>query len=267
MDIVINHHDKAAPPKSQAIFNYTDCWLNWLYCLDLPNNIQPYAALLARFHGLKEGPWLLAAPIHWEVSHNNAAVTATQKELKLSPAESLAFYEVIASFLREDGFVLHYINADTWLVKPMFKPAIKSAIPEWLLNRSLTPTLMSLDVSGYWPRLLTELQMLLSSHAYNQLKPRELTVNGIWFYGEGSFDALKKTTYTDNVQLQACFPEHVKPLDLNIMDDHAVYLIDNYQPDIIRKFQTYSKKHSTRWFWNNQAYQMIKKSWLDWLRG
>ena len=122
----------------------------------------------------------------------------------------------------------------------------------------MMPVMQNMDNSMYWQRVMTELQMLLSQHPLNQT--RGLPVNGVWFYGSGPFDFPgKPVILTDDEQLLAAFPEHIKRLDFEQKpEDNAVVIINQYHESKLLAFAGHA---SVNWFWNNTAYATAGTRW------
>lgn len=251
MDIIINADIHELPLGVTRLASQGDSLLNLMHCLDFPVEKPPLADFLRQSHHL-DGQWLILEPIHWQATHNDALILASGAELALTEETARALFEEVATFLAKDDFQLHYHNAYRWLLKSDGRPALNSLPTAVVRQQSMMAVLKTLDPSLYWQRLLTELQMLLSTHQ----------VNGLWCYGEGVFQWPKqlKSVLTDDEQLLQAFPNIMQRLSLESLTTSCV-LIQSYQPSQLAVLEALTLKQKTRWFWNNQAYIRPAMSW------
>lgn len=140
-------------------------------------------AALIDCHSLN-GDWIIATPIHWQATHNDAMIVALGDELQLTQDQAYAWFNVIAEFLAEVGISMHYHDCYRWLLSVDHKPTIISPSPYEIKHRSLMPFFAHMDPSHYWQGLLTEIQMFLSNHELNN-KQTPFTINGLWLYHQG----------------------------------------------------------------------------------
>lgn len=141
----------------------------------------PAGDVLRRLHHL-EGKWFVVSPIHWQATHNDAMIVACGEDLNLSEAHSRQWFTVLADFLKDDEITLYYHDATTWLIQKKTAPSLNAKPAFLLLQQSLMPHLKALDATGFWSRLITEVQMLFSQYPVKG----EYPVNGIWIWGDGS---------------------------------------------------------------------------------
>ncbi|WP_162262383.1 hypothetical protein [Legionella brunensis] len=247
-----------APLDSEPSVHQGSYYFNALTCLDFDPSNPPLADLLRLYHGL-EGHWLVASPIHWEVTHNDAMIVATNEELALSDEESRAWFLEIAAFLQSNDIESFYHDPYTWLLKIDHKPTISSKSVYAMLHQSLMPALNTLDEKLYWQRLITELQMYLSSHPLNNNRQNKLAINGLWFWGEGEFQFLtEKQVFTDDeifLSVSAKTDKPFQPLTQTSSHDKDSLLLIKYphQKDIAL-LQEKTQKNTVQWYWNNLAY-------------
>ena len=115
VDIIINADLERKPASSIDIIHYSNYYSNILACLAYDIDSPPLADLLRSYYGL-EGAWLVATPIHWQATHNDALLRASAPNLKLSAHESCAWFEAFKEFIAVDGIESYYHNAHTWLI-------------------------------------------------------------------------------------------------------------------------------------------------------
>lgn len=259
LDIIVNDVINEMPLKSKPLITQGSALLNLLCSLDYEPAAAPLGELLALYQELNADDWLVVTPVHWEATHNDAMIETQGPDLLLSEEESHGYFNTVKNFLKQDELILYYYNAYTWLVKVNNKPRLTSKPPHFLLNQSLMPIFSQLSDQSYWQKLLTELQMLLSSHPINQQRINQPSVNGLWFYGGGKFILpTNKTILTDDEQLMDCFPDRVKRINFNepLKNNTVIFIQDsgNLALDVLSRYPV-------RWFWNNTAYSMPKKRW------
>ena len=186
MDIVINADIDEVPEGHFPILNQGNFYHNILTCLGYSYEKPPVADLLRRYHGL-EGQWLIASPIHWQATHNDAMIVASGSELQLSDQVSRLWFAAFKEFVTADHFNVHYHDAHTWLIQCDGKPLLDSKPVHTLHHKSLMPELRKLDETLYWQRLITEGQMFFSEHPLNKDRLASYSINGLWFWGGGNY--------------------------------------------------------------------------------
>lgn len=267
MDIIVNDVSGDIPHQATLIESQSQrsFFLNWLNCLGFDAQLPPMADFLAQYHGYAKKNWLVIEPIHWEASHNNATITASGAELLINEEEALQWFSIVAEFLKLDGLTLYYHTPSMWLLDATGKPNLTSHPTVQLLHHPLMPIIKALDSTSYWSKLLTELQMLLSNHPLNLKREDQLSINGLWIYGQGSFIIPSNITLTDDQRLIHCFPKQVKTLNLiNPINKNDIILINDVSSIDFKELKSRIGRQASRWFWNNIAYQIDKKSWWNW---
>lgn len=268
MEVIINGAISPLPAASKPL-KTEKCWLlNFLACLQYSPFSPPLGDFLSRYHQLP-GRWLAMVPIYWEASHNDSHVAAYGQDFQFSEEESYAWFKEIAQFLKEENMGLHYHSANLWLVNVDNKPPLLS-IPPSGLQQSMTAVLQQMDATMYWQRLLTELQMFLSNHPLNNLRPNQLPVNGVWVYGEGDLVfSTTKLIKSNDEQLLKAFPQQVKRLSLEIpLKKNTIIVIAENSSFDYEYFLLRYGNQSIHWFWNNAAYATKKRPWWNkWLTG
>lgn len=260
MDVIVNGEKNELPPGSKVLSRQGNYYHNILCSLGYEPEHLPLANLLKLYHHLA-GQWLIASPVHWEASHNDAMLIAAGDELGLSDSESRLWFAEVADFLKADGFTPVYHDAHTWLFKIDDKPAINSQSLETILNKSLMPIFNSLDGSLFWQRLITELQMYLSAHSLNS-KRQDLAINGLWFWGEGDFklDGLRSIVSDDEILLK--HSASLSPLTPATRFSKDVLLIINDPKQIeLCELKQQFKKNTVNWFWSNCSYTCKPAHW------
>ncbi len=135
-------------------------------------------------HDNLEGRWLIASPIHWQATHNDAMITACYEDLDLSDEASRQWFAALADFLKYDNIKLHYHDAYTWLIQFEQSPPIHAKPVHTVLNQSMMQQLKTLDPTLFWSRFLTENQMFFSEHPLNKTREGRYPINGVWIWGD-----------------------------------------------------------------------------------
>lgn len=268
MDVIINADADCLPPGSKQLVTQFNYLLNVMSSLGFQEESPPVADFLRQIHKLG-GEWLVVEPVYWEASHNDAMIVAAGNQLHLTDDESRLLFKDIASFLAEDGLPLYYHNAYTWLVNVEGKKKISSKPASLMLHQSMMSVIKSMDDTMFWQRLMTELQMYLSTHPCNQRDTCTFPINGFWFYGSGVFKfANNKKIVTDDEQLLAVFPSNMKRLSFDEpILNHSMLVINDYQNINMDILLSAIGNQPVRWFWNNIAYSTPRKNWWERLRG
>lgn len=227
----------------------------FLTCCGYSASNPPLADLLRRLHNL-DGTWLIASPIHWQATHNDAMITACDNDLQLSFEDGKLWFDAFSDFLKLLGMQGYYHNAYTWLIK-VDGLNISNAIPvDKLLHKSIFPYLKALDDTLFWQRFITESQLYFSGHTLNKLRSEACQINGLWIWGGGVLNApSQRLIIVDNsLSLQIA-----KLLSENITDDFfnkpfakdAIFLWQDTTPYLQEKLS----RHNVNWYWRNCAYQ------------
>lgn len=251
-----------APSDCAPLINHGNYYTNVIACLGYDSPNPPLADFLRRYYCL-EGHWLVASPIHWEATHNDAMIVAAGDLLCLSEQDSRLLFADVTQFLKENNIETFYHDASTWLLRVDNLPLINSQSVYQLLHRSLMPTLNNLDDGMFWQRLITELQMYLNSHSMNNNRLHTFPVNGLWFWGEGQFKWKQKKIITDD-ELLLQYPNaiNIQQLSEPLKTDKDSLLFIKYPDRIdLAALQEKKQKHTVQWYWNNLAYSKQPLSW------
>lgn len=237
-------------------------YTNVLMRLGFEESNPPVADLLRQYHHL-EGEWIIASPIHWEATHNDAMITSVGSALSLNQ-EAHALYLKVADFLNHYGFESFYHDPTTWLFRIDNQPSIQTSSIYFLLHQSIQSTLMQLDSSLFWQRLITELQMLFSAPLEYQLNENE-RVNGVWFWGNGLFQSnFSFDIFTDDeVLLNLTSPQlSIQPFSTDLDFKKNCLICIKYPEKLeLSWLEDKVKKNKVDWYWNNVAYSQASSQW------
>lgn len=256
LQVIINGQIDPIPKEALVIPNQADYFLNILVGLGYGSEQLPLGDFLAQYQGLHAGAFVVAEPIYWEASHNDAFILSFGDDFGLTEAEAKAFFEALKTFFKADVIEAIYFEKTRWLLEKSNKVIINAKPTKQMVHQSLMPAFNAMDSSMYWQQLMTELQMFLSNHPLNEKRLDKIPINGLWIYGEGSFlMPHDKKIISDDCQLVHQFEGSVAPLtDKTVLDEDSCLLITNpaslphEMPNI-----------PTTWRWNNAAF-IIKKT-------
>ena len=263
MDIIVNSTSNELPEGSIPIKEYGNFYCNLYATLHDTSEYMPIADLLRKYHGL-EGKWLVVSLINWQASHNDAMITASFDNLKLTDEESRLWFNDFKEFLALDNIDLYYHNKDIWLLRSDKLPPITAKNVYNMHNQSIMPALHQLDKTLYWQKFITESQMFLSSNILNKGRALEYNINGVWVWGAGVLPKLsnKKIVCNDkeSFELAKLLSTNVEmAADISYAKSNVI-LFNNFgvkESDLLCK---YLKKHTVNWYWNNIAYNKKSKS-------
>ncbi|BCA95597.1 hypothetical protein TUM19329_19580 [Legionella antarctica] len=258
MNVVIDSECPFIPEQSKSCMSQGKAVLNFLTCLGYDAVEVPLADVLRRVHHL-EGDWLVASPVHWQATHNDAMIVAADKDLQLDETTSRYWFQLYSEYLAAEHISLYYHDAETWLLQAINKPTINAKPVHQLVNHSLMPELSQLDSTMSWQKFFTEGQMFFASHS------NKSTLNGVWIWGGVHLEEKKSIT--------VCADEHFFTIAQNCSDNVSLYnpgiFIEEYSILLISNMDILSKEHKEQlkkipacWYWNNLAYSLNDLNWL-----
>ena len=152
------------------------------------DGLIPWAAMAAKqLPGAPDvGAWGLITPCHWAVHADHVAMH-DPRSLRLEATESQALLAAMAPYFLEDGLVLHYWQADTWLVRGEVLRNLPTASLNRVRGQSVDAWLPRTAAARVVRRLQNEMQMLLYTHAVNDARSARgvPVVNSFWVSGTG----------------------------------------------------------------------------------
>ena len=267
MDVVINAELVEAPVCSTPLPHQRNYYHHIFSCLLDSSESPPVADLLRKYYGL-EGHWLIASPIYWQATHNDAMIVACGQALELSESDSLRWYSALAQFVKPYNINLHYHDAYTRLINVDNLPQITAKSVYTLLHQSLLAEIRALDPTLFWQRFITESQMFFSAHPLNKERGETNPINGIWIWGDGKLlenhlkplvcqnDELLKLAQLLSTKVSGYSPS--APISKN-----SLFLFGELNPSELHVLELQSQKHTVRWYWNNIAYLTKPKSWIS----
>lgn len=153
----------------------------------------PWAALEAQKRpelAPLKGAWAFVTLCNWQASTHE--VTMRQIPMRdLSAAESDTLLAAMRPFFSQDGITLHADQPGRWLAHGAVFEGLPSASPDRVLGRNLAPWMPTAAQASSLIRLMSEMQMLLYTHALNDVREARgaLPVNAIWLSGTGALNS------------------------------------------------------------------------------
>lgn len=201
--------DFLCPDQSQLTHRF---WFRQHWIMNLARamgSTQGIASLFARQLGLSAGTWVLASPICWQATHNDAMLVALAPDNVL-----IGYFEAFNSFLALDGSSAYQISPELWLFDAGFLGESPFFDLDTVMHQSLHNYLVLMPLS--WRRWWTEVQML-----FQRLQPQ--ATHGIWPWGGGIWRPTQQV-YTNSNQF-AVF-DFIHPLGEQQSPKNAVVLLD-----------------------------------------
>ena len=266
MDIIINAVMQDIPPTSQPIPHPGSFYLNILHALAYPLESPPLADLLRRLHGL-EGDWLIASPICWEATHNDAMIIASGEPLNLTEQASKAWFDAFTASVASESCKTFFHDPYTWLIQMPNKPVVQAKPVHFLHHQSMMPQLDLMDHTLYWQRFFTENQMFFSAHSLNQQRNASLPINGLWIWGQGQLQLPSDTLLTcyDEASLPIAnlLSTRVQRFDPSHRLKEGIIIAQQLTDPSLHDLKPQMQKQTVRWYWNNVAYSIKPKNWLQ----
>ena len=157
----------------------------------------PVAAVtLAGDQGRSSGPCLRADPVHLRVGqdavalHDSAVLGITREEANALVAE-------LQRHFGADGLEFQAPVPERWYLRVPNDELPTTVALEAALGRNIFGLLPRGSGRINWPSILTEAQMLLSSHEVNAHREArgQPAINSVWFWGEGATPAILAQPY------------------------------------------------------------------------
>ncbi|MFN0316995.1 MAG: hypothetical protein ACKVQA_18395 [Burkholderiales bacterium] len=149
------------------------------------NSNPPCAAFTALADGFSPGNayWLRADPIHLQPMRDDLAAMEISD---LSTEHAQAMVQSINTLLAEDGLLLMAGAPHRWYFRLQTDPRITTTALSQVIGRGINAHLPRGSESPAWQRRLTEIQMLLHTHAINEKREGQLAISALWLWGGGS---------------------------------------------------------------------------------
>lgn len=149
------------------------------------------------------GFWLRADPAHIVPDMHGARVMALAETLRLEQDDVDALLPALQPLFAGFGFQLDAPTPSRWYLRlPEDTPLPPFATPETVLGDDLFAHLPEGDHGRRWRALLTEAQVLLHQHPWNEARIAQgrRAVNSLWFWGAGK---LPDSVHTLHAQVRS----------------------------------------------------------------
>ncbi|MFZ4076666.1 MAG: hypothetical protein ACOYKA_01650 [Legionellaceae bacterium] len=262
MDVILDARCGMVPDKSKPLVSSHDPYHQLLMTYGYVERDAPVGDFLKHVQGFS-GRWLVASPLYWQATHNDAMVVAAGPALAITDEASRALCEMYAAFLLEERVVLRYHNRYTWLIQT--DESINTTALHGLLNRSIRPFLDALKSTPYWLRLITESQLFLHAHA----EQKGLKVNGLWIWGEGELKQKQGrplVVWADDPSYEkACgyLSSQVRRfLRDDVFQKETIIFVPEQATERAVELEARLKNSRIHWYWADQAYETEPLSWF-----
>ena len=156
---------------------------------DTPDGLIPWAASDAA-RALQAGSgkaWAWITPCHWAMGHLHATLS-DPAALALREDESRELLAIMQPYFDTDGITLHYLAPERWLAEGELFRHLPTASLDRVMARNVDAWLPKSRSAAPLTRLQNEMQMLLYTHPFNDLRDaeRKMPVNSFWISGTGA---------------------------------------------------------------------------------
>ncbi len=147
--------------------------------------------------------WLRADPANVMPDMQGARLMASAESLRLEPADAAALLPALQPLFAGFGFQLDAPSPSRWYLRlPDDTPLPAFTAPDAALGDDLFEHLPECDNGRQWRALLTEAQVVLHQHPWNQQRVAQgrRAVNSLWFWGAGR---LPQSVRTGHAQVRS----------------------------------------------------------------
>ena len=147
--------------------------------------------------------WLYADPVHLMLQRDYFTLEEPLP-LALSRQDANSILTTLNQHFAQDGMKFYLGNTGRWYLRLEAPAEIITTTPEAALGLDVGPFLPKGSDASKWNQLLNEMQMLLHTHAINQVRESmgELPANSLWLWGGGALPGHSKTS------AKAVFSDH-----------------------------------------------------------
>lgn len=172
-------------------------WLGDAFGVASQPDLPAAALTLSEVGGTAAGGdyWLRCDPVHQHVQQNRLHLAPAGT---LSPDETASLIAALNAHFQEDGLHFHGGAAGRWYVRSKAHTAIATQPLQRALHHAVDKLMPTGADSGYWRRVLNEVQMLLHAHPVNAAREArgEPAANSVWLWGGGCLPPAGRSAFT-----------------------------------------------------------------------
>lgn len=187
----------------------------------------PVAALTRQLDaGDAEGAcWLRADPAYVVPDMHGARMMGHGDSLQLEPEDIAQLLPMLKPLFGDHGFVLDAPVPSRWYLRlPEGAPLPPFTAPDDVLGDDLFDHLPTGELGRRWRALLTESQVLLHQHRWNQqrIAQGKPAINSLWFWGAGTLPAAVTSAHAQVRSRDALLQALAKAAGANADDEQQV---------------------------------------------
>jgi len=167
----------------------------WAACAGLPGADDPSLG------------WARLTPAHWQLGAEQVSMLDPAL-LHLEEAGSRALLQAVRELFDSEGYALHWLAPDTWLLAHPSLAGMACASLDRVVGRNVDLWLPSDPRARQLRRLQNEVQMVLYTHPLNAEREArgELPMNSFWLDACGAWPAGARRPRTDDARAPADSP-------------------------------------------------------------
>ncbi|MDD4977871.1 MAG: hypothetical protein PHI29_04500 [Gallionella sp.] len=180
----------------------------------------PIASITAAFDGLPAGCWMRADPVHLQLQRDQMLLSLPEVEVD----EAVQFCAALNEYFVGQGMTFYAPHPQRWYVRVQQLPDMQTTPLSEVIGGNVRGALPQGADSQHWHQLFNEMQMLLYSHALNDVREARgaLAVNSLWLWGGGESVKLQ-TPYAsvrsdDSLSEMFCAAAGIAPLPLSVKE-------------------------------------------------
>ena len=203
--------ESLSPPHERALAHALG-----LASEDTPDGLIPWAAgdAAVALQAGSDKAWAWITPCHWAMGHLHATLS-DPAALALREDESRALLAIMQPYFETDGITLHYLAPERWLAEGELFRNLPTASLDRVLARNVDAWLPDSRPAAPLRRLQNEMQMLLYTHPFNDVRGSrgQMPVNSFWMSGTGAVLSCRPQPGPRPVlfALSRCAQAHLEP--------------------------------------------------------
>lgn len=178
----------------------------------------PIAAISAAYDGLPAGFWMRADPVHLQLQRDQMILSVPE----LDEVEAAQFCAALNEYFAGQDMTFYAPHPQRWYVRMRKLPDMQTTPLSEVIGGNVRGALSQGADSPHWHQLFNEMQMLLYSHALNDVREARgaLPVNSLWLWGGGESVKLQSRYVSvrsdDRMSEMFCAAAGIEPLPLSL---------------------------------------------------